>query len=51
MVGSRTEIMKQLRQTQKRIAGAKRRRDKIALESLRTKMERLERELKYTEPY
>ena len=50
MVGSRTEIMQQMRQTQKRIAGAKRRRDQKAVQNLHAKMQQLEKELKYAGP-
>ena len=50
MVGSRTEIMQQMRQTQKRIAGAKRRRDQKAVQNLQVRMQQLEKELKYAGP-
>ena len=42
--------MQQLHRTQKRIAGAKRRRDQKAVQDLRGKMQQLEKELKYAGP-
>jgi hypothetical protein len=50
VVGSRTEILQQIRQAQKQLAGAKRRRDKKAVQKFQAKMQQLEKELKYAGP-
>jgi DNA-binding protein H-NS len=50
VVGTRTEILQQIRQAQKQLAGAKRRRDKKAVQKVQAKMQQLEKELKYAGP-